>query len=115
MADFAFACHHIEPGTPAWNVLTTDMEGMRKKRRLVSTLPIKSWALTFRLLTKVERDLMLAHYNSMKGTLTPFHWTSIPTWVDVTTSYYNVVYKSYKEQLSAGTLWEIVVEFEEAL
>lgn len=115
MADFAYECHHIEPGTPVWNVLMTDMEGMRKKTRLVSSLPKKSWTLTFRLLTKDERDLVLAHYNAQKGSLTPFHWTSIPSWVDTSVSYYNVRYISYKEQLSAGTLWEIEVQFEEAL
>ena len=115
MADFTFECHHCEVGTPAWNVLSTDMEGLRKKTRLVSSLPMKSWTLVFRLLTKDERDLILAHYNAQKGPLTPFNWTSIPNWVDTSVSYYYVRYKSYKEQLSAGTLWEVTVELELAL
>ncbi len=115
MADFDFVCHHCEPGTPSWNVLSTDMEGMRKKTRLVSSLAMKSWILVFRLLTKTERDLMLAHYNAQKGALTPFNWTSIPSWVDTSVSYYYVRYKSYKEQLIAATLWEITVELELSL
>lgn len=114
MADFAYNCHHIEPGTPNWNVLVTEMEGLRKKRRLVSTLPTRTWALTFRLQTLAERDALLAHYNAQKAGLTPFHWTSVPTYV-ATVAYYNVAYKSYKESLVAGTLWEIVIELEESL
>jgi len=112
---FSYIPHHIEPGTPVWNVLMTDMEGMRKKTRLISSLPKKSWTLTFRLLTKVERDALLDHYNAQKGSLTPFHWTSIPTYIDTSVSYYNVRYVLYKEQLSAGTLWEVTVELEESL
>lgn len=115
MSDFAFDCHHITVNPPEWNVLLTDMEGMRKKTRLVSSLPKKSWILVFRLLTKDERDLILAHYNTQKGSLIPFYWTSIPSWVDTSVSYYYVRYTSYKETLSAGTLFELEITFEEAL
>ena len=115
MADFNWLPHHVELGPPQWNTLLTEMEGMRKKARLISSLPMKTWILFFRLLTKVERDLLLDHFNGQYGQTIPFNWTNIPSWIDTSASYYYVRYKSYKEELSGGTLWDVTVEFELAL
>jgi hypothetical protein len=113
MPDFNFSIHHIEPGPPIFNVLSTDMEGYKKKTRLITTLPKRTWKVFMYLLTKAERDLVLAHYNSCYGGLTSFHWTSVPTYID-TVSYYNVIYTGYKETLTA-TLFNIEIDFEEFL
>lgn len=111
--DFSYEPHAVRPGTPQWNVLATDMEGMTKKTRLISTRSKMTWELEFRLQTKAERDLLLAHYNGQNGSLTPFNWTSVPSYIDSTSTYY-VRYVEYVETLIA-TLFNVVLKFEEAL
>jgi hypothetical protein len=113
MANFNFQCHSVVPATITWNVLLTEMEGMKKKSRLISTRSKQSWKLEFRLLLKAERDVLLAHYNGQKGSTIPFNWTSIPDYIDTAASYY-VRYIEYVETLTA-TLFNISIGFEEAL
>lgn len=114
MAAFDFEIHHIEVGTPIYNVLSTDMEGYHKKTRLITSSPKRTWKIYIYLQTLAERNLILAHYNSMYGGLTSFSWTSIPTYIGFESSSVNVYYISYKETLT-GTLWNIEIEFEEVL
>lgn len=113
MADFTFECHHCEPGTPIYNVLSTEMEGVTEKSRLISTRPKKTWQIEIRLQTKAERDQVLAHYTGQSGTLIPFNWTTVPSYIDSTSTYY-VKYVEYSETLTA-TLFNITIKFKEAL
>jgi hypothetical protein len=114
MADFDFEIHHIEVGAPIYNVLSTDMEGYHRKTRLISSSPKRTWKIFIRLRTLAERNLILAHYNSMYGNLTSFNWTSIPTYIGFESASVSVYYVSYKETL-VGTLWDIEIDFQEAL
>jgi hypothetical protein len=113
MADFTYICHSVVPATITWNTLLTEMEGMKKKSRLISTRSKQSWKLEFRLLTKAERDYILGHYNGQKGSTIPFNWTSVPDYIDTAASYY-VRYTEYVETLTA-ILFNISIGFEEAL
>jgi hypothetical protein len=74
---------------------------------------MKSWKMEFRLLTKIQRDAILAHYNGQKGSLTPFNWTSVPSYIDSTSTYY-VRYIEYSETLTA-TMFNISITVELAL
>lgn len=116
MADFTFSCHRCVPGTPGFNNLTTQMEGMRKKFRIKSSTPERSWSIEFHMQSLVERDLILAHFNSQYGINgTPFYWTSLPSWIfAIETSLY-VVYKSYKEEVVAADIFNITIEFDEVI
>lgn len=69
----------IAPGVPQYNVLTTEMEGRRIKRRLVSTSPTRTWTLVCDGLSQTQRDNLLAHYAGQSGPLTAFNWT-VPSW-----------------------------------
>ncbi|MDY0313758.1 MAG: hypothetical protein RBR32_01645 [Bacteroidales bacterium] len=112
MADFAYVPHRVEPGTPQYNVLTTEMEGFKKKRRIVTTDPKRTWTLYFRGQSKTERDLLLAHYKGQYGQGTPFNWTSVPSYISDDSSYY-VAYESYSEVCIMNNIWEITIVFEE--
>ena len=114
MANFNFIPHHCSPTRKDYNVVRTDMEGMRIKTRLKSTRPIREWELEFRIQNKTERDALLSHYDSQYGTLSPFNWTSIPTYISSEASVY-VRYKSYSEELMVMNVWEIKISLEEAL
>jgi hypothetical protein len=114
MSDFNFIPHHCSPKRKDYNVVSTDMEGMRIKTRLKSSLPMREWELEFRIQNKTERDALLSHYDSQYGTLTPFNWTSIPTYISSETSIY-VRYKIYSEELIVQNVWTIQIELMEAL
>lgn len=112
MADFNFVSHKIEVGTPRYNVAKTKMVGMRKKARLLSSEPDRSWTLYIFGLTKSDRDLILAHYQGQNGNCIPFYWTSVPDYVDTAASYY-VTYAEdgYSERIVNG-IFEVTVKFE---
>jgi len=115
MSDFNFVPHKIEVGPPRYNVLSTKMVGMRKKRRVVSSEPERTWTLYFNGQTKAERDQILSHYNEQLGCGVPFYWNSVPDYVDSASSYY-VAYSEdgYSERIVTG-IFEIVVKFETQL
>jgi hypothetical protein len=114
MANFAFVPHHCTPKRKDYNVVRTDMEGMRIKTRLKSTNPIREWELEFRVQNNTERAALLSHYDGEYGILTPFNWTSVPDYISAETSIY-VRYKVYSEELVVNNVWEITIEFEESL
>jgi hypothetical protein len=114
MADFDFDPHHCVQTKKEYNVLKTDMEGMKIKTRLKSTLPLRQWELVFHLQSNTERNALLSHYDGQYGSLTPFNWTSIPEHISAESSIY-VRYVSYKEDVIATNCIEVSIEFEEAL
>jgi hypothetical protein len=114
MANFSWISHRTEPDAPIWNVVSTDMEGMKKKTRLKSTDPMRMWTLFFRIQTNAERETLLGHFNAQYGSTEPFYWTSVPDHISAEASIY-VRYVYYKETIQLYDIWEIEVKFEEVL
>lgn len=112
--NFTWDSHRVEPIGPKYNVLVTEMEGMRKKTRLKSTKPARSWKLYFRVQNNTERTALKGHYDGQFGELTPFYWTSIPEHISDESSIY-VRYTSYEEDPIQFNTWEISMTFEEVL
>jgi hypothetical protein len=117
-ADFVWTPHRVEGGIPMYNVVKTDMEGMRTKTRLKSTKPTRTWTLYFRIQTQVEFEAILNHYKSVSGTLQEFHWTgsAIPAHVNpASESYFNVRYNDLSAEPVAWTVWNLTIKFDEAI
>lgn len=114
MADFNFSIHHCTQTKKQYNVLRTDMEGFKVKKRLKSTLPVRMWECELRLLSNTERNAILAHYDGQYGETIPFDWTSIPEHISSESSI-SVFYYSYEEEVIANNVYNIIIEFEESL
>jgi len=118
MADFVWKPHRVEGGIPQFNVVKTDMEGMRTKTRLKSSKPTRSWTLYFRIQTQVEYEALYNHYKSMYGTLQEFHWagSAIPDHMNPEDeSFFNVRYESFETDPVAWGVWNITIKFVEAI
>lgn len=112
--DFNFTPHHCVPLKKDYNVLRTEMEGMKVKTRLKSTRPLRAWELEFRIQNNNERLAYLGHWDNQYGICVPFNWLSVPDYISTESSIY-VRYISYKEELIVNNVWIITVQFEEAL
>lgn len=114
MADFEFGIHRVTNSPPKYNVLETEMEGMKKKTRLKSTTPVREWSIEIRARTNTERDAILAHYSGQNGSLTAFNWIVPSFWGGST---YYVRYKSfaYESPEGLGSLHNFQITFEEAI
>ena len=115
MTDFSFAIHRLTPEPPKYNVLTTQMEGWRVKRRLKSTQPQRRWAIEIRGQTNSERDLILTHWNGQKGSLTPFNWIVTPIFFGDDTFYVTYEELSYVNPSGIGNVWHFNITFLEEL
>jgi hypothetical protein len=117
MADFIWKPHRVEVEKD-WNVNTTEMVGMRKKTRLVSSLPIRRWSLFFRIQIQSEYESLLAHYDGQYGGTVPFYWMGsyIPDHINsANETYFNVRYTSFRADPVAWGVWEIFITLEEVL
>ena len=112
---FTFPIHRLTPEAPKYNVLQTKMEGWRTKRRLKSTAPQRRWIIEIRGRTNDEKDLILAHYNSKKGPLTPFYWTINPVFFGDATYYVTYEDFSYENPDGMGNVWNFSITFLEEL
>ena len=118
MADFTWIPHRVEPSPPKYNVEKTEMEGMSKKTRLVSSLPMRRWKLYFRIRTQAEYKALLDHYKGQNGDLTPFYWRTayIPAHINPDSEdYFYVRYSSFDADPIAWGVWDVSMEMEEAL
>ncbi len=115
---FNFEVHSINPHTPEWNVLQTDMEGWKRKTRLKSTDPIRRWTVEIRGRTNSEKDSILAHFNDNNGALTNFLWNVLPTiWNTGYGTSYQVQYESfeYANPDNIANVWDFTITFREWL
>jgi hypothetical protein len=113
---FEFEVHAIDPHTPQWNVLTTDMEAWTRKTRLKSTDPIRKWTIEVRGRTNAEKDLILAHWNDNQGTLTNFTWNILPeVWnAGYGTSYFvNYMSMEFSNPDNNANIWDFIIVFRE--
>jgi hypothetical protein len=118
MADFSFPIHRMSPGAPEYNVLQTDMEGWKRKSRLKSTHPRRTWDIEIRGRTNSEKDLIIAHWDGQAAGNLPFNWIVTPTFFSggVPTTYY-VRYKElkYENPEGMGNVWNFNISFVEEL
>jgi hypothetical protein len=104
----------MSPSAKKYNVLKTEMEGMKVKTRLKSTSPVREWEIEIRCRTNTERDAILTHYEGQNGSLTAFNWTA-PTFFGGET--YFVRYKEfeYENPEGLGNVWNFRIIFEEVI
>lgn len=114
MTDFAYEAHEVEFGAPEYNVVTSEMEWMRIKTRLKSTLPRRTFTLTFKLQSATEKNALLSHYNGQYGAYQSFNWTSIPDDLSSESSI-EVRYKSFDYERQGYNIFEVKIEFIEVL
>lgn len=113
--DFTFDIHRLTAlGAPVYNVLSTQMEGTTKKTRLKSTRSQRKWEIEIRMRSNSERDEILTHWDTQKGTLTPFNWV-LPSFYGGETIYVRYVSMEYSSPEGAGILHNFVIQLEEAL
>ena len=116
MADFSFEIHRCAPGTPEYNLTSSQMEAWKIKSRLKSTHPRSTWEIEIRGRTNAEKDLILAHYNGQGGYNIPFNWIVTPIFFsgDTPTTRY-VRYKEFKysNPPGVGNIWDFVIVFVE--
>lgn len=112
---FTFPIHRLTSDPPKYNVLQTNMDGWRTKRRLKSTAPQRRWTIEIRGRTNDERDLIITHYNSKKGSLTPFNWTINPTFFGEATYYVTYEDFSYDNPDGMGNVTNFLIVFLEEL
>ena len=79
-----------------------------------STLSQRQWTIEIRGRTNTERDAILSHYNSMKGSLTPFNWI-VPTFFGGNTFYVTYGDFSYSNPDGMGNIWNFQIMFVEEL
>lgn len=114
MADFTFEIHRMTPGIPKYHVVQTQFEGWKIKRRLKSSDPRRSWNVEIRGRTNTERDAIISHWNTQKGTLIPFNWV-VPTFFGGDTFYVVYVDMSYANPEGLGNIWNFDINFLEEL
>ena len=112
--DFTYNAHEVEFGPPEYNVVTSEMEWMKEKTRLKSTLPKRTFTLKFKLQSSTEKDILLSHFNSCYGSYLSFNWTSIPSDLSSETSI-EVRYKSFSYERQGYNIFEVDIEFKEVL
>lgn len=114
MADFLFPIHRMTPEPPHYNVLITQMEGMRIKRRLKSSAPYRRWTIEMRGRTNDERDAILAHWDEQVGPMIPFNWY-VPEFFGG--EVYYVVYETmnYENPVGMGNIWDFTCVFREEI
>lgn len=115
---FNFEVHSISPHTPKYNVLQTDFEGWKRKTRLKSTDPIRSWTVEVRGRINSEMALILAHWNDNQGQLTNFQWNVLPVvWNAGYGTTFQVQYDSmeYDNPDNIANVWDFVIRFREWL
>lgn len=94
--DFDFPVHRLTEHTPEYNVVITEMEGMKEKRRLKSTAPVRKWTLEIRGRSVDEKNEILTHFNSVYGQLNTFTWIVPHPYDDSIGSSFIVRYDSIK-------------------
>lgn len=114
MADFSFNVHRITPEAPVFNVVKTQMEGTRVKRRLKSTESQRRWSVEIRGRTTSEKNAILSHYNGQQGGTTPFYWNVPAPWGGDT---FYVTYDDFSYENPDGlyNVWEIYIVFLEEI
>jgi len=115
MANFSFDIHRCTAKTPVWNNIATEMEGMKKKTRLKSTQPKRTWEIELRLQDGSETQNVLDHFNGQYGINgTPFNWIQ-PDFFGGNTYYVRYVGLDYSNPEGLGTHWNFSIIFEESL
>jgi hypothetical protein len=115
---FSFDVHSINPHTPEYNVLQTQMEGWKRKTRLKSTDPVRRWTVEVRGRTNSEKDLIVAHWDDNNGPLTNFTWNVLPAiWNTGYGTSYQVQYESmeYDNPDGKANIWDFTITFREWL
>lgn len=114
MADFNFSPHESKSGTPKFNTIITKMEGMKKKSRVKSDDPERTWIIKFNGYSDSEHQSILDHYNGQYGDGLPFNWTSVPDNINNGNDLY-VRYLSMEETKIFNNCWEIEITFQEEI
>ena len=114
MANFDFTAHEIDEGPPVYNTVITKMEGLRRKARVKSSEPDRTFKLKFNGQTDTEKNAIKAHYDSQYGDGDPFYWTTVPSDIDSGTNIY-VRYKSISFDKIMNNIHEISIEFQEEI
>jgi hypothetical protein len=112
--EFNFNIHRCTAKTPVWNNVATEMEGMKKKRRLKSTLPKRAWEIEIRMRNAAERDEILAHFNANYGINgETFLWRQMPSFYGTLEVYVCYIGFEYSNPQGLGTHWDFNITFEE--
>lgn len=114
MGNFTFGVHRVTPTAPKFNVLQTEMEGMKIKSRLKSTDPVQSWTIEIRGRTNSEAALIKAHWITQQGQTIPFNWI-VPTFWGGETRYVQYVSMEYENPDGLGNIWNFVINVKEVI
>ena len=61
---------------PSFNTISAEFDGGYESTRERNTRDRKTFKIDFNLLTRTDKDLLIAHFDSVRGS-TPFDWTNI--------------------------------------
>ena len=116
MANFTMNPNEVVESEPIYNNAITESDSQKKAFLNLSTDGVKRYTLTFDVLTTVQKDAFLTHWNGELGGYTEFTWTTVPAhvhaganltgrWVDGSLVITGIAHR----------YWKIQVTFEESI